>query len=81
MKSAKSLMDAFKTLLNYENLKTSQIMYDATNLDNKVSMTVNNKDENGIVKMYTITIETTIPPSDIDTYNKKSDIYKEIFDK
>jgi hypothetical protein len=80
MPTATSLMKAIEKLLNIGDIKTSPISYDAINLDNKVSMNVLSKDDNGILKNFHITIETTKPPSDPELYNKKSDTYKTLFD-
>lgn len=80
--TAKLLLRIFRALLDTNSgiKSTSTIMYDPDKLEKKVSFIATEKDENGIFKNFQITIEETIPPADIEAYNKKSEIYKDIFE-
>ena len=76
---AESLLKGFKGIMNVDDFKTSPIMYDPADMQKKVSINALKQDENGIWKNFHITIEETIPPSDPEAYNKKSDLYNNFF--
>ena len=80
--TAKLLLRIFRRLLDTNSgiKSTSAIMYDPDKLEKKVSFNAIEKDENGIFKSFYITVEETIPPVEPEKYNKKSEIYKDIFE-
>jgi hypothetical protein len=80
--TAKLLLRIFRGLLDTNSgiKSTSTIMYDPNKLEKKVSFIAIEKDENGIFKSFQITVEETIPPVDPERYDKKSEIYKDIFE-
>jgi hypothetical protein len=68
--TAKLLLRIFKALLDTNSgiKSTSTIMNDPNRLEKKVSFIATEKDELGIYKKFTITIEETAPPVEPERY-------------
>ena len=80
--TAQDLLIAIKGFIdNNPEFKTSPNMYDPLDLEKCASFNALKKDDNGILRNFNITIKQTTPPSDPETYNKKSELYKDLFDK
>jgi hypothetical protein len=69
--NAKEFLQTIREFLNKnsEIELTSPTMYDPNKLEQKVSFIVFGKNELGIYKKFTITIEETAPPVEPERYN------------
>ena len=61
------------------DMETSPIFLHENRVDEKVSFNASMKDENGILKVFSISVESTVPPSEPKLYLKKAKLYKDFF--